>query len=311
MHIESYNRIKIVDRWEIYMNDNAYDAIAVSKYHGCGNDFLISKDQSFTKTQKQSLVKKLCDRHIGIGADGFLFVLEKPLRMEYFNCDGSTAPMCGNGMRCFARYVYEKRIVHSTTFDVLCGAKKYHIDIESIDPFLIKVDMGKVSFSHALLHIEEDIWQKEIIVQNQCFLIDTLFLGTIHTVMMIKDKQTDFETLGREIHQLPLFHEKTNVNFVMIEDRSHIRVRTYERGVGMTLACGSGSCAAAYVAFRHGCIDPFVRVHMPKGELCIRIQEDGHIIMHGSAKKIMEGIAFWDDEQTGMWKQPVSYNDKE
>lgn len=282
------------------MENNRNDAIAISKYHGCGNDFLISEEMGVTKKQKQFLVKKLCDRHTGIGADGFLFVHKQPLRMEYFNCDGTTAPMCGNGMRCFARYVYEKQIVHTSSFEVLCDANVYPIEMESIDPYLVKVDMGQASFSHALLSVEEDIWQKEIVVQNQHFLIDTLFLGTIHTVIMISDLQMDFETLGREIHQMPLFHEKTNVNFVFIKDRSHIWVRTYERGVGMTLACGSGCCAAAYAAFRHGWVDRFVHVHLPKGELGIQIQENDHIIMHGFADKVMEGTAFLDTQQIGM-----------
>lgn len=283
----------------------------VCKYHGCGNDFLIMEAVCFSTIELPTIVTQICDRHMGIGADGVILVHRHPLRMEYYNSDGSCAPMCGNGIRCFARYVYEQQIVNNQEFKVLCNKQAYDITISNLHPFQVRVNMGHVSFSHELLHIDDDIWQKEIVIEGRRLRLDTLFLGTIHTVITIDDFQTNLESLGEKIHRLSWYHEKTNVNFVVIENRSTISVRTFERGAGMTLACGSGSCAAAYDAWRHGLVDRLVKVCLPRGELLVQIHEDDHIELCGPAEKIMEGVSYVPVRSMGMRQQALSYNDRE
>lgn len=267
--------------------------LTVSKYHGCGNDFLLLENQMKTSAQKSRLARILCERHTGIGADGMIFLYTDPLTMEIYNSDGSFAPMCGNGIRCFAKYAYDHRIISQNDFTVKTGDGIKTLHVHSFDPFLVSVDMGKASFDPGdTLVRDNQLFQNDpLLIQDQLFFITTVFMTTLHTVIFI-DQAASFslEKYGKLIHEHSLFPNKTNVNFVRIIDRSRIEVSTYERGAGMTLACGSGCCASVYVAWKQGLVDRAVQVDLSKGNLQIQIDEKEHLIMCGSAVKIMDAF---------------------
>lgn len=267
--------------------------LSVSKYHGCGNDFLLMENQTRTAVQKSRMARILCDRHTGIGADGMIFLYNDPLTMEIYNRDGSIASMCGNGIRCFAKYAYDHRIINQNDFTVKTGDGIKTLHIHSLDPFSVSVDMGKASFDPAdtLLRDNRQLQNDPLLIQDQLFFITTVFMTTLHTVIFSdQDISLIRKKYGKLIHEHSLFPNKTNVNFVRIINRSHIEVCTYERGAGMTLACGSGCCASVYAAWKQGLVDRAVQVDLSKGSLQIQIDEKEHLIMRGSAVKIMDAF---------------------
>lgn len=263
----------------------------VSKYHGCGNDFIITRQEEICETY-EILAKRLCDRHCGIGADGFIVVKQHPLEMVFYNCDGSRAPMCGNGIRCFAHYVMEEGICEENQFDVETLAGVMHVDILTKEPFVVKIKMGKANFDSDVLHIKDNkkIWDYNLVIDQESYQIDTCFMGTIHTMHLVEDAlDVKWEKIGKSIHEHPLFEERTNVNFVQIIDRHTIKVRTFERGVGMTKACGTGCCASVWDAWKHGLVEQRVRVLLECGYLDIEIDDDEIIYMSGPSQLIMKG----------------------
>lgn len=264
--------------------------IPITKYHGCGNDFIIAEQADLHGMDHAELAVVLCDRHTGIGADGFIAVQRDPLEMIFYNQDGSRAPMCGNGIRCFSAYCYDHHIVEEKTFDVetLAGIQK--VTIEEINPYQVCVDMGTPKEDLSLLGIKQPIWDLPLTLNNgQEVKLYTIFMGTIHTVIFTKLDAVSMEEVGREICEHPLFEKQTNVNFVEIIDQEHMRMRTYERGCGMTLACGTGACASLVCAARLKKLGNKATAILPKGELHLAINTNGHIMMSGPAVCIMKG----------------------
>ncbi len=266
--------------------------LLLSKYHGCGNDFLITEKQGLTSAQKCALAKKLCERHIGIGADGMIFLKRNPLTMEIYNSDGSSAPMCGNGIRCLAKYALDQNIINQNDFYVYTKAGIKALHIHSKQPFSVSVNMGKASFDpHDTMLKDQRLINYPLRIENQLFNLTTVFMTTLHTVLFIEhDPVYVLKKFGKAIHEHPLFPQKTNVNFVRVIDRSHLSVSTYERGAGMTLACGSGCCAAAYVAWLQKLVDSPVQISLPQGNLQILIDEKECLIMRGGAEKIVDAF---------------------
>lgn len=263
----------------------------VSKYHGCGNDFIIGRFDDLQEDPATFAIH-ICDRHTGIGADGLILVKEQPLEMVFYNCDGSRAPMCGNGIRVFARFVQEENICTQDAFDVVTLAGKLHVCVIQKDPFLVQIQMGKVSTDTKLLHTKDNqsISNYTKVVQGQEITIDSCFMGTIHTMVVVDDAlDSKWIDIGEELHKDPIFEEKTNVNFTQVIDEHTMIVQTYERGVGMTKACGTGCCASVWNAWKKGLVQKDVRVQLEKGYLDILIDEDDVITMSGPAQLIMKG----------------------
>lgn len=268
--------------------------ISCSKYHGCGNDFIILTAQDVQTMNKKALVCHLCDRHQGIGADGCIIVHQNPLMMEFYNKDGSTASMCGNGLRCFAKYVYDEGICTQKAYTVQTAAGIMKISVDRFHPFWVSIHLPKPSLNPCAHHDmpKRLIWKYPLTMGDTTYTIDTCFCTTVHTILYVPDVNDQALTeIGRLIHEQPIFPAKTNVNFVQILDEHRIRVMTYERGVGKTLACGSGCCAAVWDAHRHGYVENDVRVALPCGFLQIQIHQDETITMQGDAKRIMKGKA--------------------
>lgn len=261
--------------------------VPCSKYHGCGNDFLLVKEADVADLDLHRLITQSCDRHTGIGADGFIIVRQDPLEMVYYNQDGSRAPMCGNGIRCFAAFCQDEGIVTGNTFDVktLAGIRT----IKVTAPGMYEVCMGQPLYDPELIGTPFCISHYKLGSHE----ISSFFMNTVHTVLYSSNAFGPIENIGREICTSPLFSQQTNVNFVQVMDRGHIRVQTYERGCGVTLACGTGVCASVVQAHADGLTDTDVEVELVRGTLHVKLNDD-QVYLRGPACRIMKGAYAYD-----------------
>lgn len=269
--------------------------IPVKKYHGLGNDFIMLDYETFKSMENPiRFIQEVCDRHTGIGADGLIAVKKDPYEMIYYNQDGSRAPMCGNGIRCFSRYCFDRGDTLENPFAVETLAGTKYIEIISEDPFLVRVNMGKARWEPEMIGTDKKIWNYPLETENGIYNLYSFFLSTVHTVTFTEDAFRDIEKEGKAICHDPLFKEQTNVNFVEIVDDERIKVQTYERGCGVTLACGTGVCASVLAAYLEGLVKNEVEVQLKKGKLIIEIDEDQNVYMTGPAAKIIEGEYYYD-----------------
>lgn len=268
-----------------------------SKMQGNGNDFLVIEDFNNELEGKESeIAKNLCNRKFGIGADGILIVRKNQktdIEMVIINSDGSYASMCGNGIRCFAKYVYERNIVKKTIISIMTGdgIKEANLTIKEDKVEKIKIFMGKEDYNPAKIPAisESEIINKSISIDDESFIISSVRMGVPHTVVF-EDEEMDINIGGR-IEKYEIFPEGSNVNFCKVVDRKNIKVRTWERGAGPTLGCGTGNCASVVIANRLGLIDDKVIVMVPGGKLEVEVMEDG-VYMIGDAQFICDGKSF-------------------
>lgn len=267
--------------------------INITKYHGCGNDFIITTWEEVQQLDIEDFVRKVCDRHCGIGADGCILVKQHPLEMVFYNTDGSRAPMCGNGIRCFAKYCYDEGIAIEESYDVETLAGTKHVTRVSLQPFQVRIDMGTWIDDPTYIHVDDvtkPIMKYPLRVGDVTIPVSSFFMSTVHTVTFVEDAfGVDYTKIGQAICQHPLYKEQTNVNFVEIVDAHTLKMVTYERGVGMTLACGTGACAAARIAHEQQGCAANLTVILKRGELHIDIDEQQHVHMFGPAERIMKG----------------------
>ncbi|WP_297633451.1 diaminopimelate epimerase [uncultured Clostridium sp.] len=266
-----------------------------TKMHGIGNDFILIEDLNEQIKNESELAIKVCHRRFGIGADGLVLIRkskECDLQMVIINSDGSRPNMCGNAIRCFGKYAYEKGLVKSEKFSVQTGDGRKDIELYIEDSVVknVKVFMGQESLEGKDIpladNLEKIINYKMEILNNE-FEINTLLVGVPHTIVI--DNKDKFETeFGANIEKNKIFKEGTNVNFVKINDRNNIIVRTWERGAGKTLACGTGACASARMLNILNLVDEKVNVTLPGGNLVIELEEEG-IYMTGPAEYICKG----------------------
>ena len=272
------------------------------KYHGAGNDFIIVHEKDLIEKgipDYNELAAQICDRHFGIGADGLLilkYVANMPF-MFYYNSDGSQAPMCGNGIRCFSHYLRNNNIEMEDSFIVKTVPGDLRIEIsedEENEEFLAKVNMGKPIFDiKKLINTDKERFLKEKIeIDGEEIEISYIFMGTDHAVIFVEDfDKYDINKLGSKIENfIELFPKKVNVNFVKIYDRNHMEVITWERGAGRTLACGTGATASVVLARTFGLTDDKVNVKVPGGQLLIEYEnQESEAFMTGPSQKIAEG----------------------
>lgn len=265
------------------------------KMHGNGNDFIVIEDINGIYIDKYGdIAKKLCDRHFGIGADGLIIVTKStiaPIQMIIINADGSYASMCGNGIRCFAKYVYDNEIVKEKNMKIETGdgIKEAFLEVSNGKAVNIKIDMGIPSFSPKQIPANSDneIIEKELQINDRIYTITSLLMGVPHTIII--GKLEDFDVVeGRAIEKFELFPKGTNVNFCEVVDRENIKVKTWERGAGPTLACGTGSCAAVIACNKLGLVNSKVRVELPGGRLDIEVDPLG-VFMKGPAETVFVG----------------------
>lgn len=265
--------------------------------HGTGNDFIVIEDFQGKYANLEGLAIKLCDRHFGIGADGILIVTKSDIadiQMIIINADGSYASMCGNGIRCFAKYIYEKKYVQVENMKIETGdgVKLANISIKNGFAESVTINMGKYNFNPESIPAlaKSEIINKKIEANHKEYEITSMFMGVPHTIVFGKQEDYQVEE-GKFIERHSLFPEKTNVNFCEIIERDKIRVKTWERGAGPTLACGTGSCAAVVAANRLGYVGDKVDVQVPGGKLTIEIAH-GEVLMEGPAEITFEGRFF-------------------
>ena len=261
-----------------------------SKMHGLGNDFLVFEDDG-TQRDWNALAKDVCQRRLSVGGDGILIVMpsdKADIRMRIINTDGSEAEMCGNGIRCFAKYVYENGIVMKTdmTVETLAGIIRPKLLINDGAVTGVTVDMGEPAFDRASIPMEGSGAGFDVMIKaaGQDVMISSLLMGVPHTIVLTENIEKGMaETLGPAIEKHALFPNKTNVNFVQIMDRKNINILTWERGVGLTLACGTGCCASVVALNKKGLVDKKVTVHLTAGTLNIEWMDDGRVLMTGPA----------------------------
>ena len=276
------------------------------KMHGLGNDFILIDclNKSLGNSSFLSyLAKKLCDRNFGIGADGLILILassQADLRMRIFNFDGSEAQMCGNGIRCFAKYAYENKLISKNKFAVetLAGIiipELIFQDLKNKKVLRIKVNMGTPKLRRREIPMNGEDTPTVIdetlkINPEQTFKITCVSMGNPHCITFVNDVQSiSVDEIGPKIENHPLFPEKTNVEFIQVLNKQEINFRVWERGVGETLACGTGACAALVAAVLNNKTYRKATIHLPGGDLDIQWANDGYIYMAGPAELVFKG----------------------
>ena len=271
------------------------------KYHGTGNDFIIFNGIDNKYKDKVRLAKRVCHRNFGIGSDGMI-IAEKSsvahVKMDFYNADGTSAPMCGNGIRCFAKYVFDNKIVEKTEFlvETLAGIMKVSLQILENKTSSVTINMGQPLLDIKNMDVTMDVPEfinKPLTVENAVFNISIITLGTLHGVIFVDDlEKIDIDYYGKLIESHNLFPKKINVNFTEVIDEKNIKVSTFERGVGKTLSCGTGSAAAAVVSSILGKTGYITNVHVPGGTLTIK-QKDNQVYMSGPAELICTGNYYY------------------
>ena len=270
------------------------------KLQGIGNDFIAidGRNDYIDNNTYGDLAKKVCHRRFSVGADGLLVVKdndEADVEMVYYNSDGSRASMCGNGLRCFAKFVYDNNIVNKDEFEVytLDGIKKIKIDLND-NKYInsITVNMGRGSFQSNNIPVDTD---KEVFINEKIhildkeFIVSSMLMGVPHTVVFVDDiNMEEIHKYGPIIEKHEIFPQNTNVNFVKIIDNKNILVRTWERGCGYTLGCGTGMTASVIISNFLNKVDKSVNVTSEGGSIKISLIND-EAYMSGKAQKICEG----------------------
>lgn len=269
------------------------------KMHGTGNDFIFLLDLNNEYVgQESNLAKKLCHRRFGIGADGIVLIRKSDvadIRMVIVNSDGSNANMCGNAIRCFGKYVFEKGIIEKDVISVETGDGVKRLELKINDKKeveTVKVYMGEISFDGSLIPLKNknQLIDEEIMVNDKTYKASAILVGVPHTVIFVDDENYDV-TEGKYIEKYELFEEGTNVNFVKVIDDENILVRTWERGAGATYSCGTGCSASVVICNKLNLTKNKVDVTVPGGKLRIEI-EGSSIYMIGDAKFICSGVAY-------------------
>ncbi|MBC2580304.1 diaminopimelate epimerase [Clostridium sp. DJ247] len=266
-----------------------------TKMNGTGNDFIVIDDRENIFLHKEKdLARKLCDRHFSIGGDGILIVRNSEIaetQMIIMNVDGSYATMCGNGIRCFAKYVWDEGIVKKNPIKIETGdgIKEAFLIMENNVVQEVKIDMGLPSFEPKLVPAEfsEEIINTQIKINSKEYNITSMLMGVPHTVIFGKLDDYDVEE-GKAIEKYEKFPIGTNVNFCEVIDHKKVDVKTWERGAGPTLACGTGSCACVIAANKLGLTGREVEVQVPGGKLFIEIKDSG-VFMTGPAVVSFKG----------------------
>ncbi len=280
-----------------------------TKMQGCGNDYVYVNGftEKIPPEEKPGLVRALSDRHFGIGGDGVIFInpsTEADFEMEMYNADGSRSQMCGNGIRCVGKYVYDKGLTDKTHITVVSAGAVKHLELTVENSKTHKEDRGSVSLvrvnmgSPILLpekipvRVEgEQAVDVPITVEGKEYRMTCVSMGNPHAVIFAENVAgMELEKTGPAFENHPCFPERTNTEFVEVLDRSHVFLRVWERGTGETLACGTGSCAAAVACVLNGLTDHKITVKLSGGELFVEWdREKDEIYMTGPAVTVFEG----------------------
>lgn len=276
-----------------------------TKMQGCGNDYVYISTFDQTVEDMSAVAKKLSDRHFGIGGDGVIFVCPSEIadgKMRMFNEDGSEGKMCGNGVRCVAKFLYDHGLARKETLTVetLSGIKTIALTIEDGNVIGATVDMGKAETKPSKIPVlldGEEIIDHPVTIGDIEYRISCVSMGNPHCVVFVENvRDFPLDRIGPLFERNPLFPESVNTEFIRVIDRTHLEMRVWERGSGETLACGTGACASVVAAAKNGLCDKNtpITVTLLGGDLHITYSDDT-VTMEGPAQTVFEGI--WNSDK--------------
>jgi len=280
--------------------------IKFSKLNGQGNDFVIIDDTSSSINLSKDQIARICHRNFGIGADGLILVrksLTADFKMDYYNQDGSVAEMCGNGIRCMARFIHDGNLSRKKelSIETLAGVKRIFLNLDNNNVKDIRVDMGLPDFNPENIPVNitaKAVLNYRIKINSNIFYMNCVSMGNPHCVILVNkgEKLSDInlDKLGPELENHPIFPKKTNVEFVDIKSDNEVSMRVWERGVGETLACGTGACAAAVCVKKLNKISgENIRINLPGGKLdIIWKDEKSSVYLKGKVEYAFSGVYF-------------------
>lgn len=257
-----------------------------SKIHGLGNDYIYVDARKLKLHNINDLARKISDRHLGVGSDGLILLLESKCadyKMRIFNADGSEAEMCGNGIRGLAKYIYENNIskVKNLTIETNCGIKRVKLNTLNEKVISVTVDMGKVELTD----------KNYLFIDDKRYDYSYVNVGNPHLVIFTDNlKKINLQDIGPKLENHPLFPNRTNVEFVQIIDRENISMRVWERGSGETLACGTGAVASVVAGILNNRLNNKCKVHLKYGVLSIYFNENTYeAYLTGTVTKVFDG----------------------
>lgn len=271
-----------------------------TKMHGCGNDYVYVNCFEETIENPNETAKFVSDRHFGIGSDGMICIHpsdKADFRMAMYNSDGTEGAMCGNGVRCIAKYVYDYGLTDKTTITIETkgGIKELDLTVEDGKVTWVNVDMEAPVLEADKIPViydeEKKVIDKPVIVDGREYRITCVSMGNPHGVVFVDSvDDLDIEKLGPMFEHHPMFPDRVNTEFIQVVDDHTVRMRVWERGAGETLACGTGACASAYASYLNQKTGNKVLVHLLGGDLQIEYDEEKHtIFMKGPATKVFDG----------------------
>jgi diaminopimelate epimerase len=271
-------------------------AIDFKKYHGLGNDYLVIDPNVRDVAMTEANIRLICDRNFGVGSDGILygpaFESDMPV-LRIFNPDGSEAEKSGNGLRIFAKYLFEKKYVRAKEFQIKTLGGIVSVQVKDKNANLIRIDMGKVTFVSNEIPVSgprREVVKETLDIDGTPFKVTCLSIGNPHCVIHMDEvSEEKARKLGPFVEKHSQFPNRINMQIVKVLDRANIDIRIWERGAGYTLASGSSSCAAAAATHKLGLVDNRITVHMPGGELLIEIAPDGIVTMTGPVEGTFQG----------------------
>jgi len=273
------------------------------KYHGLGNDYLVIDPNVRDVAMTEANIRLICDRNFGVGSDGILYgpILDTDIpRLRILNPDGSEAEKSGNGLRIFAKYLFEKKYVRSKAFQIKTLGGTVSVQVKDDTANLIRINMGKVTFISSEIPVageRREVVNETLDVNGADYKVTCLSIGNPHCVIRMEQvSEEQARAIGPFVENHRRFPNRINVQLLKVVDRANIDIRIWERGAGYTLASGSSSCAAACAAHKLGLVDNDITVHMPGGKLHIEIMPDGEVFMTGPVEGTFEG-AFHADLQ--------------
>ncbi len=270
-----------------------------TKLHGCGNDYVYVDCTKEKLNNIEETAIKVSDRHFGIGSDGLILIETSEVadfKMDMYNNDGSRGKMCGNGIRCVAKYVYDKGLTDKTkiTVETLSGIKELALTVKEGKVTEVTVDMGMPITKASLIPVitdKETLIKEPIIVFGQDYEITCVSMGNPHAVVFVEDvKSLPLDKIGPGFEKNEIFPDRVNTEFIRVIDRNTLEMRVWERGSGETLACGTGACASAVASILNGLTEDEVTVKLLGGDLKIRYDRElNTVFMTGPAAKVFDG----------------------
>lgn len=270
-----------------------------TKMQGIGNDYVYINCFEETVKNPSRLSIQVSDRHFGVGSDGLILIQPSKVAdccMDMYNADGSRAEMCGNGLRCVAKYVYDHKIVEKEQMKVetLSGIKDVRLTIKDGKAILVTINMGQPELNPEKIPVcfeKERVIDEPVIVDEKEYRITCVSMGNPHAVMEMEDIESlDLEKIGPTLEYYEKFPKRINAEFIQVMDRNHLKMRVWERGSGETLACGTGACAATVAMILNGKTDRTVDIELKGGHLTIEWNpKDNCVYLTGPAEEVYNG----------------------